>query len=288
MRQFGTVYPQFWTGKTGKQLRKYPDAQRIALYLITCHHAHMSGIYYIPKQTMTYEIGITKKNLDAALKVLADKEFAVYDEDTEHIWVREMLAWQVKNLKPQDNRVKGVTIWVGSLPVIAFLPLFYSRYGSFLPDLKPLASPLQAPTKGVQEAPSKGLIHGSDSFSDSSFPEGGAGETDEPVNPKAKSAYGDHGNVLLTLPEYSDLVKRFGEMGASNRIRDADLYFGSRGNAGKYKSHYLTILAWSRKEQRDAGRPTKGEEISNKNTEATKRVIDRYMAKDNGRGVPDA
>lgn len=67
----------------------------------------------------------------------------------------------------------------------------------------------------------------------------------EPV--PAKKLYGENGNVLLTDDEHAKLVTQFGEKGAVERIRDADLYFGSKGNGDKYKSHYLTILNWERK-----------------------------------------
>ena len=38
------VSPLFWTGDPGKALRGDPDAQRLALYLLTCPNANMIGI----------------------------------------------------------------------------------------------------------------------------------------------------------------------------------------------------------------------------------------------------
>lgn len=249
MRAFSTVYPQFWTGNTGKQLRKAgAEAQVVALYLITCHHAHMSGIYYLPKQTIAYETGQTKKSVDSALKALAAVHFAFYDENSEHVWVKEMLAWQVREIKATDNRVIGVVKWCNSLPSLIFINQFYQRYHEFLPGLKPLASPSEGPSKGVQEGLQSPIypVPVLSPVLDSSSEEGGAGE-EGARSRTAKIRFGEHAQVLLTADEHEKLVKQFGEEGAGHRIRDADLYFGSKGNAANYKSHYLTILNWERR-----------------------------------------
>lgn len=48
MRDYGSVSPQFWIGKTGKALRGKPEAQLLALYLMTCPHANMIGVFHCP------------------------------------------------------------------------------------------------------------------------------------------------------------------------------------------------------------------------------------------------
>lgn len=78
------------------------------------------------------------------------------------------------------------------------------------------------------------------------------------INKSEKRGFGEHGNVRLTDSEYQKLVGKFGQAGADDRIKGADLYFGSKGNAGEWKSHYLAILNWERmKEQKAAGNGTK-------------------------------
>jgi hypothetical protein len=51
--------------------------------------------------------------------------------------------------------------------------------------------------------------------------------------------------VFLTEEEHENLKKQFGDRGAKDRIENLDLYIGSKGD--KYKSHYMTILSWERK-----------------------------------------
>jgi len=60
-----------------------------------------------------------------------------------------------------------------------------------------------------------------------------------------KKRHGEFQNVLLTSEEYGKLKDKFGA-GAEGRIESLSSYMESRGKS--YKSHYATILSWSRKE----------------------------------------
>jgi DNA replication protein DnaD len=62
-------------------------------------------------------------------------------------------------------------------------------------------------------------------------------------NVNKKNKYADF--VSLTLEEYQKLLEEFGEQGTADRIEKLNLYKGSTGK--KYKSDYLTILNWERK-----------------------------------------
>ena len=61
--------------------------------------------------------------------------------------------------------------------------------------------------------------------------------------------------VLLTKDEHQKLIKRFGEAGTKDRIENLDGYIGSKG--AKYKSHYLTILNWERRNGGQNGKTQK-------------------------------
>ena len=60
-----------------------------------------------------------------------------------------------------------------------------------------------------------------------------------------KSLFGDF--VLLTQDQYQKLCDEFTKLGADEKIKNLNLYIGSKGD--KYKSHYHTILNWARKEE---------------------------------------
>lgn len=59
-----------------------------------------------------------------------------------------------------------------------------------------------------------------------------------------KSIYGEFQNVRLTDEEYQKLVDRF-PMDYQDKIENLSQYIAQKGK--RYKSHYATILAWERK-----------------------------------------
>ena len=69
--------------------------------------------------------------------------------------------------------------------------------------------------------------------------------TDKDTASPKKSKYGDAENVLLTDEEYKKLKGRF-PSDYEERINNLSYYIASKG--AKYKSHYMTILAWARKD----------------------------------------
>ena len=65
----------------------------------------------------------------------------------------------------------------------------------------------------------------------------------EEIYKEEKKKYGEFGNVLLTDQEYHKLEKA----NLLAYIENLSQYIASKGK--KYKSHYATILTWSRKEK---------------------------------------
>ena len=62
----------------------------------------------------------------------------------------------------------------------------------------------------------------------------------------SKNKYGANKNVLLTVEEHKKLYVEF-EEGATKLIDDLSFYLASTGKV--YKSHYMTILNWKRKDK---------------------------------------
>lgn len=72
-----------------------------------------------------------------------------------------------------------------------------------------------------------------------------------------KKKYADY--VSLTLDEYQKLIDQFGENGTKERIENLNLYKGSTGKT--YKSDYLTILSWERKNSKKQSNQTDWEAL---------------------------
>ncbi|HEN5205518.1 TPA: DNA-binding protein [Klebsiella pneumoniae] len=153
MRDYATVAPQFWLGKTGRELRKKgAEAQVVSFYLMTSPHANMLGLYYLPILYIAHETGLGLEGALKGLKSAIEAGFCSYDEDTEMVWVHEMAAYQVgKALKPGDNRCAGVRSEYASLTENPFLLSFYERYkNDFHLNIK-------RETRQILEGASKGL-----------------------------------------------------------------------------------------------------------------------------------
>ncbi len=73
-------------------------------------------------------------------------------------------------------------------------------------------------------------------------------EDKEKIKSSVKTKYGEFKNVLLTEIECDKLDKKFGFGGANVRIDNLDFKIEQKGY--KYKSHYLTILDWDRRDEK--------------------------------------
>ncbi|MEO6111609.1 MAG: hypothetical protein ABIQ24_07245 [Nitrospiraceae bacterium] len=156
MRSYALLLPAFWTGPTGQAITAAgKDARIVATYLLTCEHANMLGLYRLPLLYAAEETGLKRREVLAALAQLKSMEFAVYDPETEFVWVCEMARFQLgllphEPLKEGDHRAQGSARLYKQLSSNPFLLPFYARYAQilrlplqrdFLTEKKPLGSP---------------------------------------------------------------------------------------------------------------------------------------------------
>lgn len=155
MREYGSVSPMFWIGKTGKQLRGNPELQVLALYLLTSPHSNMIGVYHVPVMYIGHETGIGLEAASKGLASLAEYDFCTYCHDTETIWVHEFAKYQVgEELKESDNRCKAIQRQYSAIKNDEIRTGFYARYGdSFHLHAKELTSPLEGAIEGATVAP---------------------------------------------------------------------------------------------------------------------------------------
>lgn len=150
MRDYGVVSPKFWIGETGKALRGNAPAQVLALYLMTCPHANMIGVFHCPVLYMAHDTGLGMEGASKALQSLIEARYCTYDEASETVFVHRMAAYQVaESLKPGDNRVKGVEReWsnIGPAQLKAAFTAIYS-VAFHLPSEDEKAGPSKAPSK---------------------------------------------------------------------------------------------------------------------------------------------
>jgi hypothetical protein len=154
VRSFSMISPMFWTGDTGRSLRRDPLAQLIALYLITAPTSHSTGVYYLPVAYISNDTGIPLQGASKGLARLLEGGFCHYDRDAEWVWVCEMAIWQIgKPTSAGDNRIVGVRKYFADLPNLLFLPAFFDKYAKIYGLAERPAAPQRPSPKG---SPSEG------------------------------------------------------------------------------------------------------------------------------------
>jgi hypothetical protein len=160
MRQFAQVRPGFWTGPTGKQIRKLGlECQVIALYLITGPMANALGLYYLPLPMASHEIGLTVEKIRKSLQQLREIGFCEYDEESESVFIPNMARFQIaERLKNKDKQVTWVWRELEKLRNNPFFDRFLDIYGEryqigayFRPEgpAKPLGS-IETETRNLE------------------------------------------------------------------------------------------------------------------------------------------
>ena len=157
MRDYGKVSPLFWTRGTGKALRGNPEAQIVALYLMSAPTSNMIGLYYLPVATIAHDTGLPFEGASKGLQRASEGGLCTYNEGTEMVFVHTMAPRQLgleddESLSPRDNRVKAIIKLMRECGCPELLQLFYEKYRERLCLPEPW---WEAPSKGLQ-SPSGG------------------------------------------------------------------------------------------------------------------------------------
>jgi len=156
MKGHGALFPEFWTGRTGKRLRKHKDARILATHLISGSTRNMLGLYYVPIPFITHETGLTQKEVEAAFDILIEEDFCRYDKETEFVFVVNMVSWQIGPLKPSDHNVSWVNKVYDTLQENPYLGEFFDMHHESLHlvsrrESKGLPRASEGLAKGLQE-----------------------------------------------------------------------------------------------------------------------------------------
>lgn len=157
MRDYAKVSPLFWTGETGKAIRRRGfEGLLVATYLMTNGRANMLGLYEQPVLFMAHETALGVEGASKGLQVCIEEGFCSFDAATEIVWVHEMARYQIADsLKSGDNRCKAVQREYDALPKSPFLGAFFDRYATAFHMTSRRDS--NTPKRSPSEAPSDPL-----------------------------------------------------------------------------------------------------------------------------------
>ena len=97
-----------------------------------------------------------------------------------------------------------------------------------------------------------------------------ASQPPSPISKPAKHPHGEFSNVLLTDDEFAKLQEKLPN--AWDLITELDQYIESQGKGKKYKSHYATLLNWSRRKATEAKQPSRYKNINDINRENCEQI----------------
>jgi hypothetical protein len=146
MPEYRKVSASFWTGDTGRFLRGSPEAQIVALYLVTGPGANWLGLYHLPIPLLAHHTGLSLEGASKGLRRAIEGGFCRYDEAREEVFVVEMASYQIgDSLGPTDKRHGAVVKEWQLAKKSLFYRDFWDRYGK--PFNLPKPSPLEGASK---------------------------------------------------------------------------------------------------------------------------------------------
>lgn len=110
MASYYRVQPSYWTGDR----REWNDREKLlGLYVLTCEHRNLEGLYRLPKAYIAADLGWSMKTVEATLKTLIAAGFVEYDPAAEVILVCKALEYQAP---ATENQIKGAIASLGRVP----------------------------------------------------------------------------------------------------------------------------------------------------------------------------
>jgi hypothetical protein len=115
MRDYGRVHHTFWTSATTGRLT--PETQLHALYLMTCAHNTIAGVFRLPDGYIAEDTGWTSERVSEGFTELSRNGFAERCPATKWVWICKHLVW---NPPENPNQWKAAAKVWNSIPEGAF------------------------------------------------------------------------------------------------------------------------------------------------------------------------
>lgn len=129
MAKYYPVWPKYWRGDR----RRWDDQEKLlGLYLLTCEHRNLEGLYYLPRTYIAADLAWSPATVDRALATMIDAGFCAYDDDAEVVLVPRALAHQAPRTEKQ---ITGARRSLEAVPTTALWDAFLEACESHAPAL---------------------------------------------------------------------------------------------------------------------------------------------------------
>ncbi len=153
MRDYGKVHTTFWSSETTRSMSE--DGRALGLYLLTCTHGTLAGIFRLPDGYVCEDMQWTPERVCKGFEELLAKGFATRCATTKWVWVIKHLEW---NPPENPNQKKSAMKLAHQIPdECSWKSVFMRDCGEYfgLPvpsTFKPLANPSETLSKPVAVA----------------------------------------------------------------------------------------------------------------------------------------
>jgi hypothetical protein len=119
---YRTIESSFWSDPKVRSLS--PQAKLLFLYLITNDRSHVSGIYYLPKASISHETGYPINTLSKVVQELIASKTIAVDEERDVFWVKKMFRYQGRGKKNNASATKQLASLHNSPLIKEFCKLY--------------------------------------------------------------------------------------------------------------------------------------------------------------------
>jgi hypothetical protein len=120
MASYYPISPLFWSDDKVRGWITDGRQQTVllALYLLTCEHRNLEGLYRLPKAYISDDLAWEAETVAEHMARLLDAEFIEYDEGPRVVFVRNALKYQQPKSKPQIKGAIGVLERLPKTPLL--------------------------------------------------------------------------------------------------------------------------------------------------------------------------
>lgn len=120
MRDYGKVHSTFWSSGTTGGLTD--DAKILALYLLTCSHSTIAGVFRLPDGYVSEDLGWDSARVRKGFAELFKKGFANRCETTKWVFIRRHFEW---------NKPENPNQWKSAVKIASQVPADCSWIAEF-------------------------------------------------------------------------------------------------------------------------------------------------------------
>lgn len=151
MARYYPVSPLFWSDE---KVQRWPDQTvLLALYLLTCDHRNLEGLYRLPYAYIQADLEWPEAEVRDRMQELIDDGFIEYDEGARVVFLPKALRYHQPRAKKQ---VQGAINELQAVPDTHLWEGFLDSARQFAPELaKALETPSVTPLETPYQTPSK-------------------------------------------------------------------------------------------------------------------------------------